>query len=244
MDRIVELAVLRLSPDGTRTANTLRINPEIPIPPDATAIHGIHDEDVADCPTFAERAEEILGLFDACDLCGYNVLRFDVPMLTEEFLRVGINFEMKGRRTIDPQRIFHRNEPRDLSAALVFYCGEQHLNAHGAAADVDATVRVLEAQFERYPDLPRDVADLDRYCEPRSRDWVDLTGKLKWSQGEVAINFGKKRGVPLRTILDEEPGYAKWILRSDFPTDTREIVANALEGTWPTPPTGAVAPTA
>jgi len=239
-DRIVELAVVRLQPDGSRDTHVFRVNPEMPIPPEATLIHGISDADVADCPRFADIAHEVLSLFDGCDLAGYSVLRFDVPLLAEEFLRVGLQFVTEGRRVVDAQRIFHRREPRDLTAALAYYCGEMHVDAHGAEGDALATLRVLESQIERYPDLPRDMAELAAYCDPRDPSWVDKAGRLKWADGEVVLNFGRKKGTPLRAVIEEDPGFIKWLLRSDFPRDTQEIVEKATQGTWPKPtaPTG------
>ena len=235
-DRIVEIAVIRIHPDNTRDSKTYRVNPEMPIPPEATQIHSITDADVADCPRFADIAHELLTLLDGCDLAGYNVLRFDIPMLAEEFLRVGLQFDTEGRRVLDAQRIFHRREPRDLTAALSYYCGEMHIDAHGAEADALATARVLEGQLVRYPDLPRDMDELDAYCNPRDPSWVDKTGRLTWADGQVVLNFGRKKGTPLRQLVEQDPGFIKWLLRSDFPRDTQELVENATRGVWPNPP--------
>jgi DNA polymerase-3 subunit epsilon len=235
-DRIVELAVIKLLPNGKREAHTWRINPGCPIPPETIAIHGISDEDVADCPTFDQVADEIYRVFEDCDLAGYNHDRFDIPMLTEEFDRAGVFFDMDERRSIDVQRIFHRREPRDLTAALAFYCDEMHLDAHGAQADVEATIRVLEGQFERYTDLPADLDSLEEYCNPRDPSWVDRAGRLRWIDGEVALNFGKKKGTTLKAMVDDDPGFLKWMLRSDFPRDTQQIVRDAMNGTYPDPP--------
>lgn len=236
-DRIVELAVVRIQPDNTRSRHTWRVNPGMPIPPGATAIHGISDADVVNCPLFGAIAGDVLKVFDGCDLGGYNVLRFDIPMLEEEFLRARLKLDLDGRRVIDAQRIFHRKEPRDLTAALAFYCGEMHLDAHGAVADTEATVRVFEAEFQRYPDLPRTVEELDAYCNPRDPNWVDRTGKLKWESGEVVLNFGRQKGARLKALIENDPGFIKWMLRCDFPRDLKEIVAKAQQGTWPLPPT-------
>jgi len=235
-DRIVELAIVRLMPDKTRSTHVFRVNPQVPIPPEATQIHGISDRDVAGCPTFAQIADEVMRIFEGCDLAGYNIIRYDIPMLEEEFARCGRRFDLEGRRIIDAQRIFHRREPRDLTAALAFYCNELHVDAHGAEADVLATIRVLEAQLQRYPDLPRDLTKLDEYCNPRDPSWVDRAGRLKWVNGQVTINFGKKRGTPLAEVLENDPGFVKWILKGDFPRDVKEIIRAALEGRWPTPP--------
>jgi DNA polymerase-3 subunit epsilon len=240
-DRIVELAIVRLAPDGRRETHVMRVNPGMPIPPEVTQIHGITDADVANCPSFCQIAGKVQELLQGCDLAGYNVVRYDIPMLVEEFARCGVRFDLDGRRIVDAQRIFHRREPRDLTAALAFYCNELHLDAHGAEGDALATLRVLEAELERYADLPRDMAALDAYCNPRDASWVDREGRLKWVNGEVVLNFGKKKGTPLRHIIRDDPGFIKWMLRGDFPRDTKEIVENAMAGTWPDPPTaGAV----
>ena len=205
----------------------------MPIPSEATKIHGISDSDVAESPTFCEIAPEVFRLLEGCDLAGYNIIRFDIPMLIEEFLRADIQFDINGRRIIDAQRIFHRHEPRDLSAALKFYCGEMHFDAHGAETDTLATIRVLEAQFERYSDLPRDINALDEYCNLRNPDWVDRTGKLKWVNNEIVLNFGKKKGELLRNLIQGDHSFIKWMLKSDFPRDMQKIVKDALEDKWP-----------
>ncbi len=235
-DRIVELFIARLAPDGPRRDFAYRINPQMPIPPEVTAIHGISDADVANCPTFAELADDIAAAFQDCDLGGYNLLRFDIPMLEEEFRRAGRTFAVEDRRIIDAQRIFHAREPRDLTAALAFYCGELHLDAHGAAADVEATIRVFQGELHRYRDLPRDIAGLDAVCNPRDKTWVDRTGKLKWQDREVVVNFGRNAGRLLRELVAQEPRFIEWLLRNDFPADTREIVQNAMQDKWPAPP--------
>ena len=168
-DRIVEIAFIKLLPGGAREQNCFRINPGIPIPAEVTALHGISDADVKDCPPFRDLAGKIYTLLDGCDLAGYNLIRYDIPMLVEEFKRASINFTAIGGRVLDAQRIFHKREPRDLVAALMFYCGDKHVGAHGALEDTDATLRVIEGQLEHYPDLPRDMAALDEYCNPRVR---------------------------------------------------------------------------
>lgn len=235
-DRIIDLAITLIFPDGRRESHTFRVNPEMPIPEDSSRIHGIHDADVAGCPTFRDIAPRLSELLADCDLAGYNMVRFDLVMLTEEFQRAGITFNVEGRRLIDAQRVFHRREPRDLSAALAFYCGEMHLGAHGAEADVLATIRVLEGQYERYPDLPDDVDALHEYCNPKRPGWVDQSGRLRWEGSEVVLNFGRKKGVPLRGVIRSEPDFIKWMLKSDFPADTRRIVEDATKGIWPVKP--------
>ncbi len=236
VDRIIELCVVTIRPDQSRHTSTWRFNPEMPIPPGATTIHGITDADVADAPVFRDRIDAVTAAFEGCDLAGYNLLRFDIPILEEEYKRAGRVFETESRYVVDAQRIFHQKEPRDLTAALAFYCGDEHLDAHGAEGDVLATIRVLEGQFERYPDIPRDVAGLDDYCNPRDPEWADRTGRLKWQNGQIVINFGQKKNTPLKDAIANEPRYIEWILRNNFPPDTRELIEAAREGHWPTPP--------
>lgn len=236
-DRIIDLALVKISPSGEREQHHWRVHPERPIPPDSTAVHGISDEDVKDAPKFKEMALHVAGLIEGCDLAGYNILMFDIPLLDEEFRRAAVPFSMEGRRVLDAQRIFHKREPRDLTAALKFYCGEMHLGAHGALDDVLATIRVVEGQFERYADLPRDIESLHDYCNPRNPQWVDRTGKFKWIDGEATVNFGKNGGKKLRDMVatTEGQGFLRWMLKSDFPRDTHEIVQNALAGKFPKP---------
>ena len=238
-DRIIDLAIVKLFPDGHREEHTFRVNPERPIPPEASAVHGTCDQDVKACPTFSQVATQVAALFEGCDLGGYNILRFDIPMLIEEFKRAGLAFSMEGRRVVDPQRIFHQREPRDLTAALHFYCGELHLGAHGALDDVIATMQVLAGQYQRYADLPQDINALSEYCNPRDPSWLDSAGRLKWVSGEATINFGRKQGARLRDLADQDPSYLRWILGSDFPPDVKAVVSNVLKGKFPTPPVAA-----
>jgi DNA polymerase-3 subunit epsilon len=228
-DRIIELAAVKINPDGTEETKTWLLNPKVPIPPETTAIHGISDDIVKDCPTFAEKAAEIEAFFHGCDLSGFNADRFDIPCLEEEFARVGINFASSARRHLDVQRIYHRKEPRDLTAAVRFYCGRGHEGAHGAEADTQATLDVLKAQLARYDDLPRSVAELDEYLVPRDPLNADRNGLVRWRDGDWCVNFGKKKGEPLKKLLLNEPNYLKWILKGDFDTDVRMIVQDLLE---------------
>ncbi|MBI2440381.1 MAG: 3'-5' exonuclease [Lentisphaerae bacterium] len=237
-DRIIELAIIKLFPDGRREEHVFRVNPEIPIPAEATAIHHIANADIAYAPPFRQLAPQLLEILADCDLGGFGVVRFDIPMLVEEFARAGFQFNPYDRRVADAQQIYHKKEPRDLSAALAFYCGELHPGAHGAAADALATLAVLEAQLQKYTDLPRSMAELDKYCNPpRNPAWADHAGKLKWAQGELVINFGAQNiGRKLKDLARADPKFLKWILKSDFPADTKRIVADALEGRFPAPP--------
>lgn len=235
-DRIIELAAIRLEPNGDEASGYWLLNPEMPIPEDSIAIHGITDDVVKDCPTFKQKALEILIFFGDADLAGFNAGRFDIPMLQEEFTRAGIFFDAERRRLLDAQRIFHTKEPRDLTAALRFYCGDVHTDAHGAEADVRATLRVIIGQFDRYPDLPIDMEALDRTFNPIDPLNVDRAGRLRWSDGEIVINFGKKKGEKLRELAVRDPGFVRWITKNDFPPDTRQICENALKGFYPPPP--------
>lgn len=235
-DRIIELAVCKVFPDSTRQTSEFLLNPGMPIPVESSEIHGFYDSDVEGCPSFAEKAHEIADVFDGCDLAGYNLIRYDVPLLCEEMIRAGLETDLAERRVVDAQRIYHQREPRDLSAALSFYCGEMHLDAHGATADVMATIRVIEGQMEKYADLPKDVAELSLYCDFRKPDWVDKTGKLKWKDGDIVLAFGKRQGTRLKDLVASDPGYLDWMLKSSFPRDTHDVVKNALEGKWPKPP--------
>jgi DNA polymerase-3 subunit epsilon len=230
-DRIIELSIVKLMPPkGERQTHNFVLNPGIRIPDEAIAIHGITNEEVADKPLFKDMAADIYRILDGCDLAGYNIIRFDVPMLIEEFLRASLNFSLAGRRVVDAQRIFHKREPRDLKAALQFYCDELFLEGHRAEADALATVRVLEGQFERYRDLPRNMDELDKYCDLRDPSWVDRDGKLRWQNGEITINFGKKKGEKVSDLARQDPGFLKWILRGDFASDTKDIIAKILDG--------------
>lgn len=237
-DRIIDLAFVKIFPGGETERHVFRVNPEINIPAEATAIHGIADEDVADAPPFRKPAPEILEMLRDCDLAGFGIIRFDIPLLIEEFSRAGLQFDDRERRVIDAQRIFHRKEPRDLTAALSFYCGRDHAGAHGAEADALATLSVLEAQCAKYPELPQTIDGLDDYCRPPTDpSWADRTGKLRWKQGEIVINFGAQHiGRKLRDLAQNNPNFLKWLLKSDFPSDTKDIVANALENKFPEPP--------
>lgn len=234
-DRIVELGLIKLLPDGERQTRARRIHPGMPIPPEATAVHHISDADVADCPPFSRIARDLHAWLEGCDLAGYNVERFDLPLLSAEFRRVQLAFPAEGTRVVDAYRIFAQREGRDLKSALRFYCGKELLAAHSAEADILATVEVLEGQLQRYPDLPADVEGLHAASHPRDPSWVDGNGRLVWRSGEAVVGFGKHRGRSLREMATQEPGYLRWIIGGDFPSDLKEICAQALQGRYPAP---------
>lgn len=236
-DRIIELAAVKVEVDGSETSKCWLLNPTIHIPEETTAIHGIADEDVKDCPTFAESARDIWNFFEGCDLSGFNADRFDIPCLEEEFARCGMNFASPARKHVDVQRIYHRKEPRDLTAAVVFYCGRPHEGAHEAETDAKATLEVLKAQLVRYRDLPRSVEELDEFLVPHDPLNADRNGLFRWKNGEWTINFGKKRGESLKKLMINEPNFLKWMVKGDFDTDARMIAADALEGRLPPAPT-------
>lgn len=231
-DRIVELALLILYPDGRVVDRVRRFNPEIPIPPEASAVHGIGDADVADEAPFHRRARSLAGLLDGCDLAGFNIRGFDLHILLEEFRRAEVPFDVKDRRLIDAQLIFHREEPRDLTAAARFYLDEDHDDgAHTAQGDVRMTARVLAAQLARYPNLPDDIDGLHAYCD-EFRPF--LTEFQKWFSGNDLESYvfarGKHRGTRLAEVAAKSPDYLDWMLTaSDMPDDVLEAVSQALE---------------
>lgn len=239
-DRIIELAALRLNPDGSRDEKVWLVNPTIPIPLESIAVHGITDEEVSARPTFAEVADEVYAFFAGCDLAGFSAGLFDAQILNEEFVRCGIKtFAPEGRALLDAQRIYHKREPRDLTAALKFYCGRDlGEEAHGALADARATLEVIVGQLKRYPDLPRDVEALDKLFNPQDPFNVDRMGRWRWHNGEVVVNFGKKKGLKLRDLAKDANGghsFLRWMVNGDFPEDTRTVAANALRGIFPEP---------
>ena len=236
-DRIIELAAIRVDPDGTETEKCWLLNPGVPIPAETTEIHGITDDIVKDCPTFAEAAAEIEEFFRGCDLSGFNADRFDIPCLEEEFARVGRNFGSGDRRHVDVQRIYHKKEPRDWTAAVRFYCGRDHAGAHGAEAGTRATLDVLKAQLAKYPDLPKTTAEMDEFLVPRDPLNADRKGLLRWINGALCVNFGQKKGVKLTDLFVHEKNWLKWFVKGNFETDARMIVNDLLEkGILPKPP--------
>ena len=223
-DRIVEISILKVHPNGTEETRTRRINPEMPIPPESTAIHGISDEDVKDCPTFKQVAKSFADFLEGCDMAGFNSSRFDVPLLTEEFLRAGVDFETSKRKFIDVQIIFHRKEQRTLEAAYAFYCNKKHDNAHSAEADVIATYEVLKSQLDRYSDLENDINFLSREYSSFYNN-VDLAGRIIVNEDGVEVfNFGKHKGKSVLEVFKKEPSYYSWMMDGDFPLNTKQVL--------------------
>ncbi len=233
MDRIVEIAILKIYPDGKETKYHERVNPEVPIPPEATKVHGIGDEHVKDCVPFKKLAATIGQFLKDCDLAGYNLIRFDLPLLQNEFGRAEVELSLEERRIVDACQIFHRKEPRDLAAALKFFCGEEHSQAHSAMHDVRACWKVLEAQLSRYTDLPLDLQELHNYCNRRDERFADAERKFEWRHNEATFAFGKYKGRSLREVARQEPGFLEWMLASDFGAETKAIVERALKGKFP-----------
>ena len=221
-DRIVELCYIKIFPDGKEESQTMRFNPGIPISAEATAVNGIKDEDVAHCPAFKEKAAALAETFQGCDFAGFNSNFFDIPMLAEEFLRAGVNFDFNKAEFIDVQNIYHKMERRNLAAAYKFYCGKELTNAHTAMADTQATYEVLKGQLDRYPtELKNDVDFLADFSR-RNRN-VDLAGRVVFDEkGVETINFGKYKGRPVAEVLRRDPGYLAWILQGDFTQNTNQ----------------------
>lgn len=219
-DRIVEIAIVKLLPDGNRSNKRRLVNPEMPIPPQVSEIHGITDEMVKDAPTFKQVAQELKQMLDGCDIAGYNSNRFDIPLLMEEFLRVEVDFDMKGRRLLDVQKIFHMMEPRTLSAAYKFYCEKNLENAHSAEADAQATAEILEAQLKRYPALGDSVDSVLKAIGEEVI--VDFARRFGIENGVEVFNFGKHKGRPVSEVLRAEPQYYDWMMRGDFPRHTKQ----------------------
>jgi len=222
-DRIVEISYLKISPNGDEEIKTRRINPEMPIPAAATAIHGISDDDVKDCPTFKTIAKSLAAQIEGCDLAGYNSNRFDIPMLMEELLRAGVEIDLRKRKFIDVQVIFHKMEQRTLSAAYKFFCEKELEGAHSAEADTKATYEILKAQLDRYPDLENSVDFLDRFS--RQNDFVDFAGRIIYNdKGVEVFNFGKHKGRLVTEVLENEPSYYTWMMNGDFSLDTKRVL--------------------
>jgi DNA polymerase-3 subunit epsilon len=222
-DRIVELSYLKIDTIGNELSRTIKVNPGIPIPAKATEIHGITDEDVKDAQPFNEIAKSVAKEFEGCDLAGYNSVRFDIPLLAEEFLRAGVDIDMMKRKFVDVQVIFMKKEPRTLEAALKFYCGKGLDNAHSAEADTRATYEILQAQLDHYSDLENVIASLAEFSAHNRN--VDFAGRIIYDENDVEIfNFGKYKGKLVTEVLAKDPGYYGWMMQGDFPLYTKKIL--------------------
>ncbi len=228
-DRIVEIAIVKILPDGTRQVKRKLINPLIPIPSGASDVHGITDEMVKDAPSFKQVANEIKQFMDNCDMGGYNSNRFDVPMLIEEFLRAGVSFSVDGRKLVDVQKVFHMMEQRTLGAAYKFYCNKVLDGAHSAEVDATATWEVLEAQIERYPQIGDTVESIVKFTG--EDDIVDFARRFVKENGIEVFNFGKHKGKPVTQVLKEEPQYYDWMMKGDFAMNTKQKLTEILNRT-------------
>ena len=219
-DRIVEISLIKVMPSGQEIEKTLRINPEMPIPAEATTVHHITDEDVKNAPTFKQVAKELGKFFEGCDIAGFNSNKFDIPLLMEEFLRADVNVDLSRHRFIDVQTIFHKMEQRTLVAAYKFYCGKNLEDAHSANADTKATYEVLKAQLDRYPELKNDVEFLSTFSTHNRN--VDLAGRIIYNDQKVPVfNFGKYKGVSVEEVLRKDMGYYGWMMNGDFLTNIK-----------------------
>lgn len=230
VDRIVEIAILKVSPDGKEEKYEKRINPEMPISDESSSIHGISNEDVKGCPTFSDLANEIAEFIGEADLAGFNSNKFDIPLLAEEFLRVKHPFKTGERKFIDVQNIFHKMEQRTLVAAYKFYCNKDLTNAHSADADVIATYEVLKAQVERYEEVKNDIDFLAEFSTQNKNKILDFAGRIAQNEnGEAIYNFGKHKGKTIAEIADSEPGYYGWMLNGNFPRYTKAVLKQEME---------------
>lgn len=240
-DRIVEIAIVKLHPDDTIEKHCFKVNPQVPIPPETSLIHGIYDADVADEPTFEQLAKKLFKLLFDCDLAGYNSNKFDIPLLAEEFLRVGIDFDLSQRNLIDVQNIFHKLERRTLAAGYRFYCGKILENAHSALADTEATLEIFKEQMDRYLEQPLEddkgnemvpfVNNIESVHEfSKAHNSVDLMGRIVYNDnGEEVFNFGKYKGQRVQDVLRKDSGYYSWMMRGDFPMYTKKVLKELKE---------------
>lgn len=222
-DRIIEISILKIDPGGKADNLTIRVNPTIPVSPEALKIHGISNEDVKDAPTFSEVAKNLAHFIEGCDLAGYNSNKFDIPLLAEEFLRANIEFDLKKRKVIDVQVIFHKMEQRTLSAAYKFYCKKELEDAHSAEADAHATYEILKAQLDKYDILENEIESLSKFSTMSKN--VDFAGRIVYNENGVEVfNFGKHKGVPVEEVLKNEPSYYSWMMKGDFPLYTKKVM--------------------
>ena len=223
-DKIVEISIIKVFPDGHEEEKTRRLNPEMHIPEQASAVHGITDDDVKDCPTFKQVSKSLAQIFEGCDIGGFNSNRFDIPMLAEEFARAAVDVDFSDCQMIDVQNIYHRLEQRTLVAAYKYYCGKDLENAHSALADTRATLEVLEAQLDKYPkDLENDVSFLAEFS--RKENNIDLAGRFVYDANKNEIvNFGKHKGMSIREVFQKDPAYYSWMMQGDFPQNTKQVL--------------------
>ena len=222
-DRIVEISVLKITPEGKEEWLVSRINPEMPIPPKSTAIHGITDHDVVSSPTFKEIAKKLASFLEGCDIAGYNALKFDIPVLAEEFLRVNVDFNFRKRKYVDVQVIFFKKEQRTLSAAYQFYCNKSIKNAHSSQADTEATYEVLKAQLDMYTDLANDIEKLSEFSAHHTS--ADFVGRIIYDENGVeTFNFGKHKGKTVEQVFKDDPAYYSWMMNGDFPLYTKKVI--------------------
>jgi DNA polymerase-3 subunit epsilon len=226
-DRIVEMALVKMLPNGERETWVKRLNPGMPIPAETTAIHGIRDADVADAPAFRQVAKELLAWIKGCDFGGYNAARFDLPLLVEEFLRAGVPVDFTASRMVDVQKIFFKMEQRTLSAAYKFYCGKTIENAHSAEVDIMATIEVLEAQLDRYEDISHDVAGLHNFLYDEE-ELVDYARTMVRREGQVLFNFGKYKGQRVEDVFTQNPSHYDWMMKGDFSLHTKQKISEIL----------------
>jgi DNA polymerase-3 subunit epsilon len=228
-DRIIEIAILKLLPSGERESFVQRINPEIEISAESQEIHGISQDDVKDEPVFAKVAKNIVNFIGNADLSGYNVVKFDLPMLVEELLRANVDFSLEGRKVVDVQHIFHMKERRDLAAAFKFYCNKEIVNQHSAKADIEATEEVLQAQIDRYEDIGNTIDNIYEFTGRPLENMVDLAGRMiKNEGGEVVFNFGKHKSKKVFDIFEKDPAYYGWITKNDFPQHTKQKLTELM----------------
>ncbi len=223
-DRIVEISIIKIMPDNSKEIFTKLVNPTIPIPKEVSEIHGIYDKDVVTAPSFEYIAQEVYDFIEGCDMAGYNSNRFDVPLLSEEFLRINDKYDISNRKFVDVQTIFHKMEPRTLVAAYKYYCGKDLTDAHSAEADTMATFEVLEAQLDKYSELENDVDFLADFSKGNRR-LADFAGRIIFNkEDEEAFNFGKHKDRTVRDVFSKEPSYYAWMMNADFPKYTKMVI--------------------